>query len=215
MLNRRRFVGGVLTAASIGTAGCLGVISGEEPAEFEATPPGVESAALEETGYESVGVKDIVIEREVEAGGQSREIVVTNYQAQYEKIIDMGPLGEQRGAVFTALTSPQVNVLGREFNPIAEMSTQELAEMVQQQYDGVQNIEKQSDDDIQIQGETTTQSTFTAEAAFNGTTVDILLHVTEAVELGEDFVVTVGAYPQVTPEEENILTLMAAVQPRE
>lgn len=216
MLNRRQVVGGALTAVSIGTAGCLGVISGQEPAEFEATPPGVEAAALEETGYESAGVKDIVIEREVEAGGQSREIVVTNYQAQYERIIDMGPLGEQRGAVFTALTSPQVNVLGREFNPIAEMSTQELAKMVQQQYDGVKNIEKQSDDDVQIQGETTTQSTFTAEAAFDGTAVDIRLHVTEAVELGEDFVVTVGAYPEaIAGEEENILILMRAVQPGE
>lgn len=132
MLERRQFVGGILTAASIGTAGCLGVISGEEPAELEATPPGVEAAAIEETGYESAGVKDIVIERTVEAGGQSRESVVTNYQAEYQKTIDMGPLGEQRGAVFTALTSPQVNVLGQEFNPIAEMSTQELAEMVQQ-----------------------------------------------------------------------------------
>lgn len=215
-MNRRQFIGGVGVAVSIGSAGCLGVITGEEPAEFEASPPGVESAALDETGYESAGVEEIVVEREVEAAGQSREVVVTNYQAQYEKTIDMGPLGEQRGAVFTALTSPQVNVLGREFNPIAEMSTQELVEMVQEQYEGLENIEKQEDNEVQIQGESTTQSTFTAEAAFSGSTVDIFLLVTEAVELGEDFVVTVGAYPQDGPDEEqNVRTLVEAVKHRE
>lgn len=215
-MNRRQLVAAIGTAASVGTAGCLGVITGEEPAEFEAAPPSVAEAALEETSYESAGVEEVVTEREVEAGGQSREVVVTNYLAQYEKTIDMGPLGEQRGATFTALTSPQVNVLGREFNPIAEMSTRELAEMVQQQYEGVENVEKQADNEVQMQGQTTTQSTFTAEAAFSGSTVDIVLLVTEAVELGEDLLVTVGAYPQVGPDEEgNVLTLLKAVQSSE
>jgi hypothetical protein len=215
-MNRRQFVAGIGTAASVGIAGCLGVITGAEPAKFEAAPPSVAETALEETGYESAGVEEIVIEREVEAGGQSREVVVTNYLAQYEKPIDMGPLGEQRGATFTALTSPQVNVLGREFNPIAEMSTRELAEMVQQQYEGVENVEKQADIEVQMQGQTIIQSIFTAEAAFSGSTVDIGLLVTEAVELGEDLLVTVGASPQAGPDEEgNVLTLLKAVQSSE
>jgi hypothetical protein len=215
-MNRREVLAGVGTVVAASTAGCLGVITGEEPAEFEATPAGVEGAVLEETGYESAGVEEEVIERELEAAGQSREVVVTNYQARYEKTIDMGPLGEQRGAVFTALTTPQVDVLGREFNPVADMSTEELAQQVQQQYEGLQDIEHQEDGEVSIQGSTAVRSTFTASATFAGEPVDIYLLLTEAVELGEDFVVTVGAYPQQGPDEEqNVLALMEAVQQRE
>lgn len=215
-MNRREVLASVGAVVAAGTAGCLGVITGQEPAEFEATPPALEETALEETGYESAGVEEVVVEREVEAAGQSREVVVTNYQARYEKTIDMGPLGEQRGAVFTALTTPQVDALGQEFNPVADMSTRDLAQQVQQQYEGMEDIEHQEDGEVTIQGSTTTQSTFTANATFAGSTVDVYLLVTEAVELGEDFVVTVGAYPQQGPDEEqNILTLVEAVRPSE
>lgn len=215
-MNRRQLIAGVGTALTASAAGCLGVITGEEPAEFEAEPAGVSQSALDETGYESEGVEKVVIERTVEAAGQTRDVVVTNYQAKYEKTIDLGPLGEHRWAVFTALTSPQVNVLGQEFNPIEDMSTKELAQRVQEQYDGIEDIDHQADDEVTIQGETTTQSTFTARATLAGQTVDIFLLVTEAVELGDDFVVTVGAYPEQGPDEEqNLLTLIEAVRPEE
>lgn len=203
----------MLTAS---TAGCLGVITGSEPAEFEANPPTVDDAALAETEYEPAGIEEIVVERAVEAGGQSRDVVVTNYVAQYEKTIDLGPLGELRAALFTALTTPQVSVLGQEFNPIAEMSTRELAQRVQGQYEGIEDVQHQEDSDVTINDQTTTQSKFTAQATLNGQTVDIILHISEAVELGEDLVVTVGAYPEQTPgEEQNVLALMEAVKSQE
>jgi hypothetical protein len=215
-MDRRQFVVGVGTAVTASLGGCLGVITGSEPAEFEATPPAVDDSALSETGYESAGVEEIVVERQVEAGGQSREVVVTNYMAQYEKAVDLGPLGEQRAALFTALTTPQVDVLGQEFNPIADMSTRELAQRVQGQYEGIEDIQHQEDSDVTIHDQTTTQSTFTAQATLSGQPVDIILHVSEAVELGEDLVVTVGAYPErLSGEEQNVLALMEAVRPQE
>lgn len=194
--------------------GCLGVLTGEEPAEFEATPSSVAQAALDETGYEAAGVEEVVIEREFEAAGQTRDVVVTNYQASYEKAIDMGALGRQEAAVFTSLTTPQVRVLGEEFNPVAEMSSQELAEQVQNQYDEIRDLEHQEDAEVTINDETTTQSRFLAEATLAGEAVDLNLHISEAVELGDDLVVTVGGYPELASEEEdNVLQLMAAVQP--
>lgn len=194
--------------------GCLGVLTGEEPAEFEATPSSVAQAALDETGYEAAGVEEVVIEREFEAAGQTRDVVVTNYQASYEKAIDMGALGRQEAAVFTSLTTPQVRVLGEEFNPVAEMSSQELAEQVQNQYDEIRDLEHQEDAEVTINDETTTQSRFLAEATLAGEAVELNLHISEAVELGDDLVVTVGGYPTLAPEEEdNVLQLMAAVQP--
>jgi hypothetical protein len=215
-MNRRQYLTGVGTVLTASTAGCLGVITGSEPAEFEATPPTVDDAVLAETEYEPEGIEEIVVERTVEAGGQSRDVVVTNYMAQYEKTIDLGPLGELRAALFTALTTPQVNVLGQEFNPIAEMTTQELAQRVQSQYQGIEDIQHQEDSDVTINDQTTTQSKFTAQATLSGQTVDIILHISEAVELGEDLVVTVGAYPEQTPDEEqNVLALMEAIKSQE
>jgi hypothetical protein len=197
-----------------GLAGCLGVLTGEEPAEFEAAASSVAQSALDESGYEPAGVEEVVIEREFEAAGQTRDVVVTNYQATYQKAIDMGPLGRQQGAVFTSLTTPQVRVLDREFNPVADMSTAELAEMVQEQYEGIRDIDHQEDSDVAINGQPTTQSRFLAEATLAGEAVDLNLHVSEAVDLADDLVVTVGAYPEITPEEaENVRRLMAAVQP--
>lgn len=214
MLPRRTFAIGISTSLLAGVAGCLDVITGDEPVEFEASPSRVAQSALDETGYELAGVDDVVIEREFEAAGETRDVVVTNVQAEYEKAIDMGPLGQQEGAVFTSLTTPQVSVLGREFNPVADMTTEELAEMVQDQYDEIRNLDHHEDTEVTIHGETTTQSKFRAEATLAGDAVSLYLHISEAVAMGDDLVVTVGGYPELTPdEEENILRLMEAVEP--
>lgn len=216
MHTRRTFTASAGMGVLTGLAGCLDIITGDGPVEFTASPSRVAQSALDETGYESSGTEEMVIEREFEAGGQTREVVVTNVQASYEKTISMGPLGEQEGAIFTSLTTPQVTVLGREFNPVAEMTTEELAEMVQENYDDIRNLEHQEDADVTINEETTTQSKFLAEGSIGGGAVDIYLHISEAVEMGEDLIVTVGGYPDLTPDEEaHILSLMQAVEPDE
>lgn len=212
-MHRRTLVVGVGSLAAAGLAGCTGLL-GDDPIEFEASAVGASDDALEETGYEFVELEDIVIERTLEAAGQSRDVVVTNRQAEYEKAIDMGPLGEQRGALFTVLSTPQVEVLGREFNPVADMDTRELVEMVQDGYDGVRNVGPLDTSEVTVLGQETTQQRFEAEADFGGATVDVYLHVSEAVGTDEDLAVTVGAYPQQTDgEEANVRRLMEGVDP--
>ena len=212
-MHRRTFVAGVSTLAAAGLAGCTGLV-GDDPIEFEASPVGASDDALAETGYEFAELEDVVVERTFEAAGQSQEVVVTNRQAEYEKAIDFGPLGEQRAALFTVLSTPQVEVVGQEFNPVADMDTRELVETVQDGYDGLENIEPIGTADVTILDQETTQERFEAEADFDGTTVDVYLHVSEAVETAEDLVITVGAYPQQTDgEEDNVLRLMEGVDP--
>lgn len=216
MTRRRTFLRG-LAAGSVGVAtiaGCLDVLAGEGPLEFAARPIGVTEAVLTDTGYELNGVHELVLEREFTVADQTREVRVTNYQTEYAKPLDMGPLGSQEAAVFTVLTTPQVRVLGREFNPVAEMSTTDLAEMVQDQYDGIRDLEHIEDTQVTIHGEPTTQSKFRARGNLVGDLITLYLHVTEAVPLDEDLAVTVGAYPELHPDEEaNILRLMEAVEP--
>lgn len=214
--SRRKFLaaaGGL--AVTTATAGCTEFFTGDA-AEFEASPARVRQSALDETGYEFDENDEVVIEEEFEAGGETRDVIVTNILTEYQKSIEMGPLGEQEAAIFSVLTSPQVSVLGQEFNPINDMDAEEIAEMIQDQYDEVENLRAQDDSDVTINEQTTTQTRFRADAAFQGNAVDLILHVSEAVELGEDFVVTVGGYPELGPDEsDNIITLMENVEPDE
>jgi hypothetical protein len=212
-VSRRRYL---VAAGSVGLlAGCLDLIRGET-LEFAASPSRVGQGTLDGTGYELDSQDEMEIERTFEAAGQSRDVLVRNVVTEYSKSIDMGPLGEAQGALFTSLTTPQVNILNREFNPVADMSAEDLAGMVQQQYDGIGNLRNEGETEISIRGETTTQTKFRADAAFDGSPVKTFLHVSEPVEMGDDFVVTVAAYPELTPrEEENVLAMMEGVEPDE
>jgi len=212
MVRRRTYLASVGTALTAATASC-GFILGNEPAEFEADPSAVADDALSETGYEFVENGTDEIEREFEAGGESRTVIATNVRAKHEKTVGLEGLGEQKAAVFTSLTTPQAEVLGQTFNPVEDMSAEELAGRVQDRYSEFKDVTQQSESDVTVNGETTTQAKFTAEAAFDGSPLEIFFHVSEAVELGDDFVVTFGAYPQQTPEEEdNVVQLMEAVE---
>jgi len=207
-MNRRTVLAGLGAAGFAGLSGCLGLVGLDE---HESSPAGVEADARDETGYEQTAVDPLSVEREV--GPTNETVTVTNYMTVHEKAVDMGLLGRQRGAVFNILTTPQVSILGRELNPVEEMSTQELVDLVRQNYDGIENIEHEADTDITILGQSTTQSRFTADAKFNGQDLPVNVHITEAVEADEDLLVTIGVYPEYVPrqEEPNITTLVKAV----
>lgn len=212
MTDRRTYLASVGTALMAATAGC-GFILGSEPARFNASPSAVSEAALQETGYEHQTTKEMEVEREFSAGGETRTVVATNQLAKYEKRLDMEVLDGQRVAVFTALTTPQVEVLGETFNPVKDMSAKELAKMVQDRYEQFKNVKQRNESEVSINGQSTTHATFTGDAAFEGSPVELTLHVTEAVELGSDFLVTFGSYPRALEREsENIVTLMKAVE---
>lgn len=212
-------LGGGLLMAS--TAGCTDRIPfmGEEPMEFESSLASVPQDVLDETGYEKQQEEAIEINETFEAAGRSQEVLVTNWQAEYDKSLSMGPLDineEARAAVFTALTTPQVSVLGRSFNPVADMSSEDLAEMVQDRFDDMEGFSQVDEDSVTIAGESTTVGEFEGEAdvAGIGYRVDITLHIAEAVESGDDLIVGVGGYPTElqSDERENIFTLLESIE---
>lgn len=223
MLTRRGVLGATALAVTSGTAGCLERIPflGDEPVKFEATAASVPDPTLQETGYEVHTVKKDVIERTFEAGGETQDVVVTNWRAEYDKAIDLssiGLTGDQRyqAAIFTALTTPKVEVLGRTFNPVAEMNAAELAEMIQERYDGIDDVQQVGEETASISGQSTTVGEFETEAELvaAGTSVDLTLHIAEAVESGDDLIVAVGGYPRAIRVQEKapVFTLMAAVE---
>ena len=212
-MNRRDFVAGSGLVAAGSLAGCLDFILGDGPAEFSAGPARVRQDVLDETGYQLDDRSSIDIEREFEVGDQSREVVITNSRANYDKAVSAGPLDDVRAAVFSVLTTRRASVLGREFNPVAEMSPRRLLELVQERHGGLDDLEHEAETEVSVAGETATQEVFSGTSSIEGVTVDVRVHVTEAVELGDDLAVTIGVYPEFVPEEEdNIHTLMDAVE---
>ncbi|MBZ6493548.1 DUF6517 family protein [Natrinema longum] len=204
----------VLAGAGVGTiaslSGCLGLLGMDE---HESSPAGVEGGAREETGYEQVAIEELPVDRDVGVGPVSETVSVVNYMTTHEKAVDIAPLEQrQRAAAFNVVTSPQVSVLGQELNPLEEMSTGELVDLVRNNYDGIENISRDEDAEITVLGQSTTRTRFTADAEFDGHSMDVDVHVTEAVDADDDLLVTIGVYPQqLRPQEEaDIVSLVEA-----
>ncbi len=211
-MERRTYLAGAGSALAAATAGC-GFILGTEAAKFSADAAVASDAAVQETGYQSAGQENMKIEREFTVADQTRKVIVTNVLSKYEKTVDLGPIGEQRGAVFTCLTTPQVNVLGKEFNPVQDWPAEKMAKQAQSQYSGFKNLTRQGESTVTVNGHSTTQVKFKGDAMLAGSPVEIALHVCEAAKLDGDFVVSFGAYPQMASgEESNVLTLMESIQ---
>ena len=205
---RRRLLAGAGAVGAAGVAGCLGDVT-----EHESRAYGVREGAASDAGYELSDIDQVVIEEPVGIGPIEETVVATNHVVEYEKTLELGPLGEQRAGVFVTFATPQVSVFGREFNPVADMDSEELVELVQDSYEGLSGIERDAEAEIEVLGEPVTRTRFEAEATFDGTDVDVDLHITEAGATDEDLVVTVGVYPRDlrSREEEDTLAMMEAV----
>ena len=210
MTSRRAYLAAVGGLATL--AGCLDVIGGG-PVSFEASPARVGRSTLDETGYSFDRLSEEVTEEEFSAGGQSRTVEVTSKLATYNRTVNLGPLGEQVGAIFAAVTTPQVTVLGREFNPVEELSTTELATTIQDQFLGIENRQQADEGPVTIDGEQTTATKFRADAGYDGSPIKLNLHVSEAIEMGDDFLVTLGVHPELLfGESDRIRSLMQGVE---
>ncbi|WP_436347876.1 DUF6517 family protein [Natronorubrum sp. FCH18a] len=207
-MKRRTVLGGLGAAGLASLSGCLGLVGMDE---HESSPVGVAASVRDETGYAQTAIDDIVVEEEVGVSAATETISVTNYLTEHEKEVSIGPLVSQRAAVFIALTTPQIGIAGRNVNPVEDMTTEELIELVEENYDDISNISREEDDEITVLGSETTRSRFDADATFDGHEFTVDVHVSEAVETeDDDLLVTIGVYPQELrgQEEENVLALM-------
>ena len=210
-LTRRAMLGGV-AAGLASTAGCLDVLTGDEPLEFEADPATVPEAALEETGYELAAEESPTVSEEFTVAGQTREVTVTNRVTSYEKAVDLGPVGSIRAAMFSAFTTPQIEIAGRTFNPIGEMSNRDLLRTIASRYDGLSVGEKMGSSSISTLGGTATVERYEATTTVQGQEIPIYLLLSR-VQHGGDFVVPVGGYPRrLTGEESNGYTLIERLE---
>lgn len=207
----RRGLCSLVALAAAGGAGCLDVLSGE-PARFVAPPARVSEDVLEGTDYALEHTETVEEVRTFEiVAAQTRDVEVVNRIAEYHKLIDMGPLGEARGAVFATLSTPAVEVLGRTFNPIEDADNREIADEAQSQYESITIGEEIDRRTVTVLGEAIELSKFEGEAAFGELGVDVFVHAGIA-EGDDEYVAVFGIYPRLlSGEEETIVTLAEGV----
>lgn len=217
---RRALATGAALLATASSAGCLEFLLGEG-LSFEANRATVAQPALDETGYQENQIRDVGIQREFEAAGQTREVSITNWHAQYDKEIDLSDLGlpienaSQRAAIFSVLSTPRVEVAGQEFNPVDDVGTDEIVSRVQNRYQGISGLQEVGEQSATLVGTSTTATEFQGDLELRdtGVTIDVALHVTEAVQAGEDFVLAVGGYPNaLSGERDNAFRLFEGVE---
>lgn len=204
----------LLLAALVLTAGCVGVITGTEALLVDAGPISVSTAAQSAAGYEEARTTTQELKQEVSAAGQTREVVVTNHVAEYARSVDAGPLGSGEFARFVVVSTPAVDVLGQTFNPVGDMSNRELAELAQDQYEDLRNLQPAGERSVTVLGTDVTVSRFTADATVAGTdqTMAVTLHVTR-VRDGGDFIVVIAAHPTLLPgEADRVDTMLGGVR---
>lgn len=204
----RRVFGVVLLAVLVGSAGCLGFITGSEPLEGEASQATVEDDTLATSGYELKDERSQELERTVEFAGQERKVRVVNQITEYHRGVDLGPVGTVDGAVFAILTTPAFEVVGQTINPVGSMSSRDIAERAQDQYSGINVGTFVENETVETLDDEMTLSKFEAEASIEGESVPVYLHVGK-VKHGEDFVIVLAIYPrQVDGEEERVFEMV-------
>lgn len=202
----------LVAVALVTTAGC-GFITGSESLTFSASPATVDEDVRSDAGYEEVNVTGQTVERNFSVADQSRTVEVTNQLAQYERNVDLGPLGSQRAAVFVAFASPEVSVLNQNFNPIREMDSRELLERFESSYEGVEVGDRAGEQNVTLLGTETTLEKYEGSAQLDGQDVPVYVHITDVVEHEGDYVVALAIYPQeLSGEEEAVVDLTEGVE---
>ncbi len=153
----------LLVGLLVASSGCVGLITGET-VEFDSAPASVGDSALEETGYEQSMADEQTIERTVTVAGQERTIRVTNHVRQYDRGIDLGPLGEVNAGRFIVFSTPSASVAGKSLNPAASWSNERLVEEVASRNDQINDVQFERNRSVEALGESR------EVAVFSGTT---------------------------------------------
>ncbi|MFW6317966.1 MAG: DUF6517 family protein [Halorubrum sp.] len=210
---RRRAIGLAGAVGLAGLAGCtaLDVATGD-PAEFSAGTATVADETLAETGYELNDVSEETVSREFDVAGSTREVRVTNTIAEYDKAVELFDERYQ-AAVFAAVATPRVEVLGRAFNPIAELGPDERAALIADRYEEVSDLERGSEYTTEVLGEEAEVVVYTADGEIEdtGVSVELEFHVGDTVEAGADYVLPLAAYPEPLGDGENVRSMMNGI----
>lgn len=205
----RKGILSVLIALLVVSAGCTSLLTGET-LTFESSPAAVSDSALQETGYEETVANESTIERTVTVAGQERTVRITNHVRQYQRGMELGPVGEVTAGQFMVFSTPSASVAGQSLNPAASWSNRRLIEEVASRSRGVNDVQFERNRTVQALGDSREVSVFSGTTTIQGQQVDVLVHLTSFEHEG-DVVIAVAVYPEEVDEEGRVDTLLSGL----
>lgn len=197
----------VLLALAVVTSGCIGVLTGSEPAVFEASDAAVSDAALSETDFQPEEDRVEWANQSVEVAGQSREVRVKNHFATYQRPVALAGADDVTFGVFVVVSTPQASIAGQALNPLGRMDYRQLVDQVAQQSGSLSGVQREGTRTVTILGSDAEVARFSAVAERQGQEVPVYVEVTRVRHDG-DFVVAIGVYPQDSEEMQSQVTAM-------
>lgn len=214
--SRRSLLAAGATGTLALTAGCLDFALGNGPLEFSGDRVAPSDGALEETEYTEESVEERSIEKSAEVGlSIEREFKAGIWQSTYVK--DVSILGgEREAALFTTLSIPAVEVAGRSFNPLEDLSNGELVERLLGEVDSeagqIEGIEHEESFGLDVLGDGRDVDTFIGQSTYDGEEIDVELTLTSFVH-EDDLLVLLGTHPEVLAEESaNVEVLLESAE---
>jgi hypothetical protein len=202
MTAHKTYMIGVLLAALVLTAGCSGLLGGDQ--SFEAANISVSEEALSQTGYESTEVREYTVS---EDAVNDTDVNITSRLAGYEK-----GYGNLSGYV-VALATPKSEIAGVDVNLLGELNKQRLvAEALSRSGEADVEVEEA---DLETVGTTQVTildtdanvTTYEATVARSGQEADVLIHATR-IEHDDDYVIAVGIQPASADDGEGDIIAM-------
>lgn len=214
-LSRRSLLAAGATGTLALTAGCLDFVLGNGPLELEADRAAPSDDALAETGYEENTVEQQELDETISVADVERDVRASVWASLYAKEQELAGT-TQEASLFAAISLPAVEVAGRSFNPLEEMSNKELLEEMLSQFESsgaeVENISHEESFGLDILGDGREVDVFVGETDYNGQTIDVEISLTSLTH-EDDMIVLLGSHPQPLAEESsNVELLMESVE---
>ncbi len=206
----RKLVAGALLAVIVLSSGCLGFLLGDT-LSVSASKATVDDNTLSQTGYEQSKMKKVGIKRTFKAAGQSREVKVTNWAAQYQKSVGIEGVGEQTVAKFVVVSSPAVEVGEKSFNPLSKFDNKDLVEKFVAGYANVHDVHTVGSKNVTMLGKETKVTEFAGTAKTHGVSIDVTIQATKVKHDG-DWIVVLAVYPKKLDESDDVYKLISGVQ---
>jgi hypothetical protein len=207
MTIRRRYLGGVLIAVLVLTAGCSGLLG--EDQTFDASEITVSNDSLSETGYTSAETEEYTFE---ETFGNDTEVSITSRLAGYETEYDIGP------GYFVGLATPKSAIAGVEVNPLGDYDEERLVAEAVSRSDEADievdrgDLETVGNSSVTILDSDATVTTYRTTVERGGVEGEALIHVTR-IEHGGDYLIAVGIHPEAaTDGESDIIALFEGIE---
>ena len=169
--------------------------------EFEAEKACISPSVLNTYGYVRAFEEPLIEEKSIGKAGIVIGVNTTSYINFYLKTT---MLEQYPPSSFFVISTPQCKVFTHAFNPIAEMSDEEILKTFQRRIGYLENIEKVDEEIINVDSHRTTLSKFKADANMpNYGKIPLYLLIAKYLD-NNDIIVAIGAYPIDIAETEHV-----------